>query len=101
MQTLLTSLFVIKIPSDLSFNKRSVFSKVVNQECGLDFELSVGSGIDITLFDILKFERRDKVNNREVHIDSIYRSIVTCDQCNNGTKVYAETGNNRKYNDDK
>ena len=57
----------------MNYNKRSVTSKVVQQQDEWSFELGVGQGTDLPFYVLVGFQRKDRLTNQSFYFDSFYR----------------------------
>ena len=82
---------ISKNPTELSYIKRSVFIEVVEEQSECSFEIRVNSGTDIPKYEIVRFQRRDSLNNQKLNKDSFSRPLFTFSQCFAGTDKYPKS----------
>ena len=71
-----------KTPTVVTYVKRSSDMEDVTTEKIWIFELSVGDGIDVSIYVIVGFMHRDQFNHYHQTNDTFYRPNVKNDQCN-------------------
>ena len=79
---------------ELSNNKRSSFEKDVTTENNWIFELGVRDGIDVPIYVIAGFMRRDQFNQEHQYNDLIYTPSAVSAQCFIRSEKYPDAGIN-------
>ena len=72
---------VNKITTELQYVERSVFMKEVNAQNLCSFDLGTQEGINIPIWIIVCFQRRERQDSRNINKVSFYRPPVTNAQC--------------------
>ena len=68
--------------TELSYTKKSPYTKEVTIQSDLTFELGVQSGIDVTIYVIVGLEQGNCFNQQQQNNDSFNRPTVVNAQCN-------------------
>ena len=92
---------VSKTPAELSYIIRSSYMKDVTTENNWNFELGVGDGIDIPVYVIVGFMRRDQFNQQHQNKDTLYRPCVVNAHCIIGGEKFPDVGTLCKFAFDK
>ena len=69
-QKLMWEHIVSKAPTELTYIKRSSYTKDVTTENNWTFELGVGDGIDIPIYLVVRFMQRDQFNQQHQNNDT-------------------------------
>ena len=101
IQKLLLRHILSKIPTELSYIKRSSYKKDTTIENNWTFELGVGNGVDAPLYIRVGFVQRDQFNQQQQNIDTFYRASVANTQCTIGSEQFPDAGINCKFAIDK
>ena len=99
-QTVLSNQIVNKIPTELQYIERSVFTKEVNTQNLWKFELGTQGGINVPIWIIIGFQQQTRQNSQNENNDTFYRPSVTSAQCIIGTKKYPYSAILLNYADD-
>ena len=91
-QGLLNQQIITKVPTELSYIKRSVCSKDVQSQNQWNSVIGVGEGIDLPIYVILGFQQRDRLINQLLHNDNFYRPHVKFAQFIIGIENYPDAG---------
>ena len=100
-QKLMLSNIASKIPTELTFIKRSSYMKDVTTENNWTFDLGVGDGIDVLIYVIVGFMQRDQFNQQHQLNDTFYRPSVVNAQCIIDSEKFPDAGINCIYAIDK
>ena len=84
-QVMVSDKFLSTAPTDL-FTERYVLMKEVNAKSLWTFELGAGSGIDVPISIIVRFQQRDRDNSAKLNNNTFYRPLVSSAKCITGTE---------------
>ena len=100
-QKIMLGHIVSKVPSELSYIKRSSYMKDVTDENYWIFELGVGDGFDIPIYVVVGFMQRDQFNQQHQNNDTFCRPSVVNGQGFIGSEKIPDAGTNCNYAIDK
>ena len=89
-----------KTPTELQYVERSVYMKEVNTQKYWSFELGTQEGINVPIWIVVGFQKRDRLHSQNLNNDTFYRSPVSSCQCINGTERYHYTSILLNHDDD-
>ena len=81
-----------KLSNEVSYIRRSVTSKDVQQRYDWKFYLGIGEGTDLPVYAIVRFQRRDRLKKEELKNDSLNRTSVTFAQFTMVTQSMLDAG---------
>ena len=90
-----------KIPTELTYSKRSSYMKNVTTENIWNFELGVGDGFDVPIHVVVGFMQRDQFNQQHQNNDIFYRSSVVNAQSIRRSEKFPGAGINCNHAFDK
>ena len=86
--------FASRAATELTYIKRSSYTNNVTTEDNWTFELVVRSNIDVSIFVLGDFMRRDQFNQQQRNNDTFYRPTVVNAQCIVGSENFPDAGIN-------
>ena len=98
---LMLSNIASKIPTELTYIKRSSSMKGVTTENDWIFELGVEDGIDVSIYVKVGFMQRDQFNQQPQNNDTFYGPSVVNAQCVISSEKFPDAGINYNYAIDK
>ena len=99
-QVMLFKHITSKTPTELRKVERSVYIKEVNLQKHWSFEMGTQEGINVPIWIIVGFQRRDRQDSQNLNNDTFYRPPVSSCQCISGTERYHYTSILLNYDDD-
>ena len=89
-----------KVPTELQYVERIVFTKQLNTQNLRTFELGTQEGLNVPIWIFVGFQQRDGQYSLNLNNDSFYRPPVTSAQCIIGTEHYPDSAIFLNYDDD-
>ena len=91
-QSLLSNQFLKKLPTELRYVERSVFTKEVINQNLWNSELGSQESKNIPIWVIIGFQQRDRQDSQDLNNDTFCRLPVVSAQCVFGTEKYPDAG---------
>ena len=92
---------VSRAATELTYIRRSLYTKDVTAENNWTFELGVKSGIDVPIYLKIGFMQKDQFNQQHQNVDTLNRPNVVNAQCKIGSESHSNAGIKRNYATDK
>ena len=89
-----------KIPKELRYVDRSVFTKEVNTQNLWSFELGTHDNMNVPIWTVVGFRQRDREDSQNLANDTFCRLPITIAQCIISTEKYPDSAILWNYNDD-
>ena len=99
-QSTLSKQILSKTPTELRYVERSVFMKEVNNQNLWNFELDSHENMNVPIWIIIGFQKRDRQESQNLNNDTFCRLPVFSVQCIIGTEKYPDAGILINYDDD-
>ena len=99
-QSILSKQILRKTPTEVRYVERSVLMKEVNNQILWNFELGSQESMNVPIWIIIGFQRRDREDSQNLNNVTFLRLPVVSAQCIIGREKYPEAGILLNYDDD-
>ena len=99
-QSILSKQIPSKTPRELRYAERSVFMKEVNNQNPWNFELGPQESMNVPIWIIIGFQKRDRQDSQNFNNDTFCRLPVVSAQCIIGTENYPDASILLNYDGD-